>query len=132
MTPGPAPADRPPLEAGFARTPRRRPGAGWYSHISIGRILYVALALTGWAATTLLTAAGCFVALLLMAGNGSLTGFFAQASLLGQHYLSAEPPARIAFGSDMLLAAGGIFTLTGFFRRGALVSIFKAGGRDGQ
>ena len=61
---------------------------------SFGNILYCGLALAGWVSTTLLAAAGCMTVLFMMAGNGSLPGFFEQISLLGRHYLAAAPTAR--------------------------------------
>ena len=99
---------------------------------SIGNILYCGLALAGWVSTTLLAAAGCLTVLFMMAGNGSLPGFFEQISLLGRHYLAAAPTARKAFDTELLTAAVILCALTGYFRRGALISIFKAGGGDGQ
>ena len=99
---------------------------------SFGDILYCGLALAGWVSTTLLAAAGCFLVLFMMAGNGSLSGFFEQISLLGRHYLAAAPTARRAFDTELLTAVGCLSALAGFFRRGALISIFRTGGCDGQ
>jgi hypothetical protein len=100
--------------------------------LSLGDIAYRVLALLGWVSTTLLTAAGCFVVLFLMAGNGSPSGFFEQVSLLGQHYLTALPAARSTFDAELASAAASVVVLTGFFRRAALIFIFKTGGGDGQ
>jgi hypothetical protein len=123
------------LDAGYSRALTRQQGVAKqsaYSRLSFGTFLYIALALTGWVATTLLAAAGCFVVLFIMAGNGSLNGFFEQVSLLSGHYLAAVPIARGAFDAKMLMAIGSVTLLTGFFRRTALISIFKSGGHDGQ
>jgi hypothetical protein len=68
----------------------------------------------------------------VMAGNGSPSGFFEQVSLLGQHYLTALPAARSTFDAELASAAASVVVLTGFFRRSALISIFKTGGGDGQ
>ena len=108
--------------------------SSWYRwrQAAFGDMLYCALALAGWVSTTLLAAAGCIIVLFMLAGNGSLPGFFAQVSLLGQHYLAAASPARKAFDFDLLTAAGCLCAVTGILRRGALISIFRGGGRDGQ
>jgi hypothetical protein len=103
-----------------------------YRRISLGSILYVGLSVAGWCATTLLAAAGCFAVLFMMAGNGSLSGFFEQLNLLASHYLSAPPPARASFDGYLGYAALATVFLCGLFRRGALISIFKQGGGDGQ
>jgi hypothetical protein len=123
------------LDADYSRALKRQKRVGGtkrYGKIEYGFILYCALALTGWLATTCLAAAGCFVALFIMAGNGSLDGFFEQVSLLSEHYLVAPPTARGAFDAKMVLAAGSVTLLTGFFRRSALISIFRSGGHDGE
>ena len=86
----------------------------------------------GLIATTLLAAAGCFVAVFIMAGNGSLSGFFEQVSLLGNHFLAAPAAARSGFEGKLVVAAASVLLLTGFFRRSALIAIFRTGGRDGQ
>ena len=111
---------------------KRADGRNENGQLSLGNMAYQALALLGWASTTLLTAAGCFVVIFLMAGNGSPSGFFEQVSLLGQHYLTALPAARSTFDAGLASAAASVVVLTGFFRRSALISIFKTGGRDGQ
>jgi hypothetical protein len=121
--------------AGYARALKRvhRSKAQVGDHrISVGSILYLGLAVTGWCATTLLAAAGCFAVLFMMAGNGSLSGFFEQLNLLSSHYLSAPPRARASFDGYLGYAALATVFLCGLLRRGALISIFKQGGGDGQ
>jgi hypothetical protein len=122
-------------DAGCPPDPLRQKRAGGrneYGQLSLGDVAYQVLALLGWVSTTLLTSAGCFVVLFLMAGNGSPSGFFEQVSLLGQHYLTALPAARSTFDAELASAAASVVVLTGFFRRSALISIFKTGGGDGQ
>jgi hypothetical protein len=135
MTPERASTGQSLLDAGSSRAlkrQKREAGAKRNEKLNLGTLLYRALALTGWFATTLLAAAGCFVVLFVMAGNGSLGGFFEQVGLLSQHYLSAVPVERGAFDAKMLMAISSVILLTGFFRRSALISIFKTGGRHGE
>jgi hypothetical protein len=135
MTPERASTGQSLLDAGSSRAlkrQKREAGAQRSEKLNFGTLLYWALALTGWFATTLLAAAGCFVVLFMMAGNGSLGGFFEQVGLLSQHYLVALPVARGSFDAKMLMAIGSVVLLTGFFRRSALISIFRTGGRNGQ
>lgn len=98
--------------------------------LSIPGLLYVLLALSGWLATTLLSASGAFVVLFWAAGNGTIPGFFEQLELLARHYLAAAPERRDLFDGQLLFAAALVFTTTGFFRRGALIAVFL-GGTDG-
>ena len=122
-------------DAGCPPDPQRQKRCGGrkgYAQPAWGNMAYRALALLGWISTTLLTAAGCFVVIFLMAGNGSPFGFFEQVSLLGRHYLTALPGARSTFDAELAWAAASVIVLTGFFRRSALISIFKTGGLDGQ
>ena len=125
--PGPSPCV--PWDGGRASRQARQLDAR-EPKLSIPGPLYVLLALTGWLATTLLSAAGIFVGLFWAAGNGSLPGFFEQLELLARHYLAAAPERRDLFDGQLLFAATLVFTGTGFFRRGALIAIFL-GGTDG-
>ncbi len=96
--------------------------------MSFASILYQSLALSGWLATTALATAGLFVILFLLAGNGTLGGLFEQLDLLARHYLTAEPVRRAAFEVQLLAIVGIVFATTAFFRRAALIAIFKTGG----
>ncbi|UVO53796.1 hypothetical protein [Sphingomonas sp. SUN039] len=100
--------------------------------VVLGDLLYVSLAFLGWLATTLLAAAGCFVVLFALAGNGSVGGFFAQVERLAWHYLAADGPRRAAFDGQLFVIVLIILFATGFFRRASLISIFKTGGVDGS
>jgi hypothetical protein len=123
------------FDAGYARSlklQQRAKRQSGYNRISLGSLLYLGLAVAGWCATTLLAAAGCFAVLFLMAGNGSLSSFFEQLNLLSSHYLSAPSDARARFDGYLGYAVLATVFLCGLFRRGALFSIFKQGGGDGQ
>lgn len=98
---------------------------------SVGGAIYFALALTGWLATTLLTSAGLFVVLFVMAGNLTLAGFFEQVGLLANHYTAADAARRASFDSQALIFMTIVVIATGFFRRGALATIFDSGGENG-
>lgn len=127
-----APAGPPPSAPRggvLASQQARQPGARELE-LSIPGLLYVLLALSGWLATTLLSAAGVFVVLFWAAGNGTMPGFFEQLELLARHYQAAAPLRRDLFDSQLLFAAALVFTATGFFRRGALIAVFL-GGTDG-
>jgi hypothetical protein len=98
--------------------------------ISFGDFLYRSLALLGWVATTALTTAGLFVALFVLAGNGTLASFFEQGDLLARHYLEADVARRAAFDVQLLTVIALAFACAGFFRRTALIAIIK-GAVDG-
>jgi hypothetical protein len=117
-----------PAYAGALARQCRKQNRERYPRISIGELIYGVLAILGWIATTLLTAAGCFVVLAFMAGNGSLAGFFGQLNLLAGHYLAAAPASRGEFDINLLMFVAIIVVGTAFFRRAALISIFTRGG----
>lgn len=117
-----------PMDAGFSR---QHIGSG-IKRLSFGGFAYFALALLGWLASTSLVTAGIFVILFVMVGNGSAEGFFQQLYLLAQHYLSAPPAARAHFDLQLCTGSGLVFVTAGYFRRAALLSIFRSGGSDGQ
>lgn len=98
--------------------------------LSFGGVLYMALALSGWLATTALTTAGLIVVVFVLAGNGSLAGFFEQSDLLARHYLDADALRRATFDVQLLTIVSIIFAGTGFFRRTALIALIK-GAVDG-
>jgi hypothetical protein len=109
---------------------RRQRRAAREQKLFTASVLYGALALTGWLATTALIVGGVFVALFAAAGNGTLAGFFEQLDLLARHYLTADPLRRGEFDGQLLIAAGIAFFVAAFFRRASLMSIFW-GGTDG-
>ena len=96
-----------------------------------GELIYVAISLCGWLATTLLASAGLFVVLFVMAGHGSPDGFFTQVGLLASHYLSADAARRASFDSQALVFIALVVAATGFFRRGTLANIIRTGGGGG-
>lgn len=125
--------DRRPSDPGYKRALRKQRRASRRRDLSLsfGATLYGCLAVTGWTATTVLTTAGLFVALFLAAGNGTLAGFFEQVALLSTHYGEAERSLQSGFDSKLMAAFGLVFVVTAFFRRGALLNIFRTGGVDG-
>lgn len=99
---------------------------------SLGDTMYAGLAVIGWTATTALATAGLFVVLFIAAGNGTFEGFFEQVALLSTHYGQVDAAARAPFNHELSVAVAIVFLATGFFRRAALISIFKTGGSDGS
>lgn len=77
----------------------------------------------GFAASTLLIVLGLPLFVFLFLAGWDLGLLFAQLGNLADHYASAEPPARLAFSSDLQLAflilAGGftLLRLPAFIRR---------------
>ena len=125
--------DRRPTDAGYERavhrqrlTVRRR-----RLQLSFSESLYRSLGVAGWLSTTLLTTGGLFVALFLAAGNGTLEGFFKQVALLSVRYGEVDPAYRADFDTKLAITFSVALALAAFFRRAALINIFKTGGVDG-
>jgi hypothetical protein len=97
--------------------------------ITLGGVLYRSLVLAGWVATTALTTAGLLVTVFVLAGNGTLAGFFTQVDLLARHYLDADAARRATFDLQFWAVLGIVFVCTGFFRRTSLFAIYKRSGR---
>ena len=93
-----------------------------------GRAIEVGFRLAGWAAVTLLAAAGLFVLVFAAFGNFTLSGFFLQVANLADRFGAADEARRTAFQADLNVIVAVAVAGTMFFRRGSLKRAFRSSG----